>query len=473
MNRGLRVAGVALWAYLVLGQGQIVCAQVAVASDEKKPGTQPANSRVESLVAQLASDDQNLRDAAENELLGLGEAVSSTLRAMLAQQLQEEARLSIERILNRIDDAAAIQPTGITLELENATVHEAFEQVGRQTTARFEMLIGDAAALPKASIRLQNAPFWRAVREIARQFGVRCDVVDGRYQVALSAEPTGLWCHAGGVSVVLTNANFNASLRFGQDDAARSGNLSLSGHVLPDPKLRLSGFVRTEITEAVDDTGKDLRSPTANAEAAQVAEMMARQEMNMMRMEAMRMGAGRVGINRKPGPSVSIRLQPPSAKATQIARLAGKIRTQVADDFETIEIDNPFESSPKSLRIGNSDIIVSPLRREGPAFLVDVTINTSIPRMPMEATMNVPPEMPVIERDLRLVSPDGNSYPPINTQVLTGTELGAVVRKNTYSFSAEADQKPLPRPAKIICRIPASTREAEFAFVFEGVPLPN
>ena len=105
------------------------------------PATQPAQADVDRLVAQLASDDSNVREDARAGLAAMGDAVEPQLKAVLAREhIDAQTQSAVEGLLFYLQRERDTGPTPITFTTKGGTVGEVLDAISRQAgvTARLE-----------------------------------------------------------------------------------------------------------------------------------------------------------------------------------------------------------------------------------------------------------------------------------------------------------------------------------------------
>lgn len=132
--------------------------------------TTELTAKVKLLVRQLDSDQQTKREAAEKELVALGEEVLPLLPPV-TRSTPAEVKNRLARVRKALTDlaiAATTKPKFVTLAGET-TLTEALaalaEQTGNQVVDMREEFNQEAAD-PKVTLELDNVPFWEALDTI-------------------------------------------------------------------------------------------------------------------------------------------------------------------------------------------------------------------------------------------------------------------------------------------------------------------
>jgi hypothetical protein len=160
---------------------------LALAQSDTKSGDVPAEkatpaapaknaeleAKVKALVRQLDSDQQSKREAAEKELIALGEEVLPLLPA-ITSKTPAEVKNRLGRVRKALMDAAiaaTTRPKFVTLAGE-MLLSEALAAVEKQTGNRIVDSREEDKSDPKVKLELNNAPFWEALDTILDAAGL-------------------------------------------------------------------------------------------------------------------------------------------------------------------------------------------------------------------------------------------------------------------------------------------------------------
>src|SRR6266704_2025841 len=117
--------------------GGVCLAQTSMSSVESttRPATQPiADPQIEQLVRQLAADDWQTRQKAQDALVQYGLDIRPRLNAALRETKDEEVRTRVEAALRQIEENRATGASLITLHMKGAKPAEVFTEIARQAS---------------------------------------------------------------------------------------------------------------------------------------------------------------------------------------------------------------------------------------------------------------------------------------------------------------------------------------------------
>ena len=236
-----------------------------------RPATQPiADPRIEQLVRQLAADDWQTRQKAQDALVQYGLDIRPRLNAALRETKDEEVRTRVEAALRQIEENRATGASLITLHMKGAKPAEVFAEIARQASADLRpspVNLWESKSFPAIDIDMDRVPFWQAIGNICDKFGLApqnnmaMEMVIGEK----SAGPK-LWGEApsvisGPFLVVCASINRSHSIDLNQAKNVRR-TCTVQFMIYPEPKMRvLQGTHAVRIEEAVDENGNTLAIP--------------------------------------------------------------------------------------------------------------------------------------------------------------------------------------------------------------------
>ena len=126
------------------------------------------------LADRLGDRDFHVREAAGKQLDAFGETALPALKQIAATGSPEAVRRAqslAQRIAARIENEKALAPKLVTLDLRDADFRTVADAIQKQTG--YKLAIDDEVApAKKVTIRLTKRPFWEAVAEVNRHFGL-------------------------------------------------------------------------------------------------------------------------------------------------------------------------------------------------------------------------------------------------------------------------------------------------------------
>ena len=222
------------------------------------------------LVEQLGASRYASRIAAEGKLVGLGRMSLPALRVGAASK-DAEIRARSVALLERIEGASLIEPTPIRLDLRQATLAEAIDEINRQSGFRISLVPESSEAAAHRRVTLQERDpltFWQAMDALCKAGGVR-----PLSEIGPSPQPPGEGFSLGdgpltelGPSsdfgpfrVRLSSVHLQSEVRPGRSPevvASREFFLQLS--LAAEPRLAIARDGAARVTAALDDRGRSL-----------------------------------------------------------------------------------------------------------------------------------------------------------------------------------------------------------------------
>lgn len=146
----------------------------AAAPPATQPATAPALSPEDrAILHQLETGSWRERKLAEAELAGGGSAELPTLRAMLAQTTNPEARARIGAVLDQLNEQALVGPSLITLHLKDAPAASVYAELFQQAHGVFETMPAHLLdAIKPVTLDVDRQPFWTVMQQLQKQTGI-------------------------------------------------------------------------------------------------------------------------------------------------------------------------------------------------------------------------------------------------------------------------------------------------------------
>ena len=281
--------------------------------------------KVKALIRQLDSNQQAKREAAEKELIALGEEVLPLLPAVTSST-PAEVKNRLGRIRKALMDAAiaaTTKPRLVTLSGE-MPLSEALaaleEQTGNKVVDGREGIDQEAATDPKVTVKFDKVPFWEALDSILDQAQLTLynyDAGEGALSYMARDENalprTGRGSYAGIFRIEPTAIEIDADLR---NPALKS--LRLSVDAAWEPRVRpVVIMLPLGDLKAVDESGNPVEADSEESELEFPVE----------------------GVNG--GVEVVLPFKIPPRSVKQIASIKGKMTAVMLGREETFEFPNP------------------------------------------------------------------------------------------------------------------------------------
>jgi hypothetical protein len=319
-----------------IGVGVLLALASAAWADSAS--TQPASPDVVALVRDLTSDQFSVRESAQKELEGMGDAVVPELQGLVGGDLSGEARARIGVIIGRIHEERQFGGSIITIHCHDAPLENVLrdfaQQAGGADLGLDRPQIQDYLKSHKISLDLDHVDFWTALQAIEDGSGLHIRQ-DTNGQMIL--DNIGFWfgqmgdrahsCIAGPCMICPQSIDWHT--QFTSRGVTSFLNVQLMAMV--EPKIRLSGGQQGEwIKQCVDENGHSL-----------VAEGV----------------SGFMGGRQWWVPlSVNLRVFP--GMGTKIARMTGELTFNVQMKSERIEVDNLLAAHNETRAAGGGTLIV-------------------------------------------------------------------------------------------------------------------
>ena len=305
------------------------------------PNADLAN-KVKLLVRQLDSDQQAKREAAEKELIALGEEVLPLLPPT-TRTTPAEVKNRLGRIRKALEDlaiAATTKPKFVTLSGE-MLLSEALAEVEKQTGNRVTDSREEDKSDPKITLKLDKAPFWEALDTIldAAQLTLyNYDSQEGELSYIARDENAlprlGRGTYSGIFRLEPTRIEVDADLR---NPASKAMRLTLDAAWEPRVRpvvimLPLANF------QATDESGNAVEVDSSDGDLEFPVE------------------AGGAGVE------LVIPFKIPSRSVKQIASIKGKLNAVLLGREETYEFANPETKKGAEEERGGVTVILDQCR---------------------------------------------------------------------------------------------------------------
>jgi hypothetical protein len=314
---------------IILSAALVAGASIAL-SQTTEPGATRPSDRIALLIAQLDDPNFSVREQAEKKLTDMGPSIEPELRDAQRGNLSDEARARIEVLLARFQDAMALHAS-VTMHYTDAPLMKALDDFARQAGGNLgidDPSVVKFAAGRVATINLDNADFWQAMRAVKDASGLSPWI--GQSGLTL-APPEGRGImpvdfsnkHArssGGLFIVPKRGMEQQNIDYDTDQT--SGGMVLLLNVIPEPKLHVIGAINFDwLKDCVDDKGHSLMPPEPNRRFFNPGYMMR-------------------GGTRQPLWSLQTNLHEVPGMGSKIARLHGELNLLVQTRSQAVEIDD-------------------------------------------------------------------------------------------------------------------------------------
>ncbi|MEI8195048.1 MAG: hypothetical protein WCI73_03980 [Phycisphaerae bacterium] len=223
--------------------------------------------KIDGLLPQLAADDFAVREEASKQLNDLGVAALPILRQRLTSISDAETKTRVGSLIEKLEEAAALSPTLVTLELKDAGIHDAVEALAKVVSFPIK-------AWPErgfggndnrgVTLQVDKQPFWFVIQKISDQTPIRPMNMGGNrkgltLQINNAFPRRVVFSGAFAVAATSIDRQYRADLNKepGGDETSKSFAISLA--TFSDPRLRvLRQPSRAVLTQAVDEKGNSL-----------------------------------------------------------------------------------------------------------------------------------------------------------------------------------------------------------------------
>ena len=147
----------------------------ATAPATQPAATQPA-SAVQAAVDDLTNDDFDIRQAAQQKLVEMGQAIEPQLRQLLTRDLSDEVRARVNGALRQIEENRLLGPAVITLHYQDAPLQQVLDDFSQQVGADLGVngrQVTQYAESRRATIDLDHTDFLTSMQVLSQLTGLR------------------------------------------------------------------------------------------------------------------------------------------------------------------------------------------------------------------------------------------------------------------------------------------------------------
>lgn len=427
---------------------------------ETAPPTRPADGpRPGDLLRDLSSDDWRMRQRAERELVGMGDAAGPLIDELLRTAGGAEARARLEGARARIAENRVAGPSMVTLRLTDASPAELFAELSRQARAELKLYpsnLFEHGRWPRVSIDVKGKPFWEVMRELGPRLGVRVGGHTGELRLMSAgggAGPAGdflasPFAHVSGPVLFVPGQLTRTQVVDLTGPPAHSGAFQLSMTAVAEPKLvvlQADGAVRLD--EAVDDRGNSLLA------------------------EGVAPPAGPLNTGGRVFP-ITCRLKYPDRNPGRtIARLRGTMRFVIQTKSERLEIADVLASKEVHWTAGDARVVVHGMTRGPDGYELQLGIGSAQPA-PVGAGRGAGWQLhQSMQNRLRLL--DANDQPVERRGYSSRNADDRTEFTLQFSEATHPHGRRAAEPLKLVWEVPTETREVAVPFEFKDLPMPR
>jgi hypothetical protein len=414
---------------------------------------------VQQLIEELGSDAWRTRQAAQEALVAMGQAIRPRIEQLLAGADDEEVRSRAQAVLRGLDEGRMSGPTLVTIRLASATPRQVFAELARQGYTEIhpnppDLL--DSGDFAPADFDISGELFWSAMLQACRTWDLSAiNASPGVLSLTrIAAAPaTAITTGRSAERIVgLAPCQVNGAFLVSAINISRTHTVDLSSRenirrycgiqilVLPEPKVRiLQGSSTATITEAVDEHGNNLRPPVLQHDTLQSPY--------------------------SPFWFAHCQLAPPLESGVRLARLRGFMRFVVQTRVETGQIDNPLAARNAQATVAGRRFILQSLTQKGDAYIARITAQRAGANNNEFSGVNAPIQFQLLDEQ---GVPLGRQGLP----QMRGATPEQVEIEVQFQRMSLADGPSPGEPARLIWDVPVDSREIEVAFEFKDLPLP-
>jgi hypothetical protein len=438
----------------------LLCAAAAPVNPATAPSC-PALRSLESinhLVADLAAEDWQVRQSAQDELVSMGAAVLPRLYEVARDSCDAETRQRAEAAAAQIAEDQLIGPSMVTLDFVEAHPRDVFAELGRQANAELLPVPAELWELRpwgRITVDVQRKPFWAALREISDETGVELRQWNDGMRLLQSAggHTAGRWTVSGPFLISLNRCGRSQSIDYAQADAV-SSEFQLTFTAMAEPKLHvLRAAYLARLDEARDEKGNSLL-PTEFAGQVEALEQS--------------FVANSSGVWQ-----FTARLHWVPETGSQLSVLRGAVAALVQTRHETIEVPDVLSAAGITRSSGGVSLTVTDIKKSGERYdLTAVLSRDRAAAAPAPGDGVVWDHIHHAPNDLKLL--DDQNRPLLRSRLDTAGAGDSVEVSMTFARQDASGTRVRPgEPFKLVWQIPIETKELSIPFEFHDVPIPR
>jgi hypothetical protein len=441
-----------------------LAAAASVAGPATRPASAPATNpaanpaipiatpaeqeQIDQLVGRLGTGAFPRRQAAEDELVALGEIAKPALvRAAGDPAGSAERRSRAESALGRIAEQQAWGPSLVTVRFDKTPTKQAIEQIfaqaGRAPVCNPPNLLDEETGT--VTLDAARRPFWEVMGDVARQTGLELRPNGEGLRLMRTGGKRSVPPAVSGAFVLLPeSARRYTAIQF-RNGGAAGGNFAVQIQVLGEPKLpptsaggRRVSPAAVRVDECLDDAGRPLVDP----------------------------GPGGTVYPNGGGWTMSVNLRDGPQRPKSIRVLRGQVTVPIEVRSETVEFEQVAQARNVRREAGGAVLVVEKLETEDAAKAV--TLHLQLLRGTAEPSVWQQMSGAMFAQ-LTLLDAEGKKFVPAGSSSgFDGAKLDV-----TISFRrAGANNQPMGEPAKLVWKVPTEVRDVAVPFEFHDLPLP-
>jgi hypothetical protein len=333
--------------------------------------TQPSDSAIGTLISQLSDPVFGVREQAEKTLEEMGPAVEPQLRDAERGNLPDETRARIDDIIGRFQEALALHAS-VTLHYQDAPLTKILNDFADQAGGRMgidDPSVEKFAEGRTASVDLDNADFWPAMRAVCKASGLSTSVGPGgvvlsaiRGRMGMPLNIFNQYSVSSGGLLIFPMA-LQEMRRIDYSTGQSSSFMPLSIAIFAEPKLHIvSGMDFNWLKECVDDKGHSLIAAAPDR----------RFFPGFMFQRGMRQWSWNIQANLQEVPDIG----------SEIARLRGELSFSAQTRGAAMEIDDITNSQTPMTRDGLATISVISFTKMNMNYRLTARFNGVSPNSP-------------------------------------------------------------------------------------------
>jgi len=398
-------------------------------------------AQVKEYLAKLSVDDFRARQAAQDQLVAMGDDARPLIAELLLAAREDEARLRLEAALAQIDENRITGASLITMHLANASPKQAFAELSRQCFAElhpFPENLWETGKWPKVTLDIDHQPFWAAMRQIAdathadlQPFGDGARISRGG-----GFRMNGPSIIRGPFLIVATQIERSQTIALAQAGDVRS-EFSLRMTVYAEPKIRvLAHSQAVKIDEARDDQGNDLAPPVPIVSGFYNA-------------------SGGMWTLLAP-------LRYPPHPGTRIARIRGSTEFVIQTQSQQLQVPDILNVHDLSKTLGGMPITVHEMKKGGGN---SYELRISIVRDPQDPRFTHLQQN--LNQRLRVLNAAGD---PLELRGMSSRASNAMME---FTITFVAPPRSTGEPSKLVWDIPTASKGINVPFEFTDLPMPR
>lgn len=225
----------------------------------------PIDPAIAALVADLGSDDYQIREEAGKKLAKMGEKALPDLRRALdtSENLEVSRRLTV--LVRKLDYDRLVNPKRVTLKVKDKSAKEIMDVIAKQTGYKIEY---NGGGDQKYSFDFENVAFWPAMDQVATAAGLSVNpgYDDDSIHLYQQNSQSPWVSYSGPFRLVANNISTSKNIQLSNLSPNGFGNrgqeyINFSFQIFSEPKNPILGVMPVELISSEDETGASLVPP--------------------------------------------------------------------------------------------------------------------------------------------------------------------------------------------------------------------